>query len=564
MNLPNQTQRPAALKAAFKLAVTLAITLTAVAHAKPDWLKQESEHFTIIYRQPQAYLVHHILRSAEGALERLAAIFNYMPAEKIVLATFDFSDYGTAGASTVPQNFIRLEIEPFELGYEHIPYHDRIQWLMNHELVHIFVNDQASKTESLNRSLFSRVSPQQDQPLSVGYSLLTNHNRYTPRWHQEGIASFLETWLSGGYGRVLASFDEMYFRSLLLEQKAFAMPAELEAKAVDESFLLGTLHYLYGTRFVSYLSAAYGTEKLLSWYRVQSGEFYPSYEKKFEKTFGVDPSRTGLPTAWRNFIQTEKQFQLENLKNLSASPLTPIRRLSNEPLGWVTQPYVEASGRKIIFGHHQPHRLTAVNVLDLATQTISAIGSLPTPTMIQIASTAYDSSLQLLFYTTNNNQLYRDVWVMSMASKEPRLLFKDVRVGQLTVAPDTHELWGIRHAGGKAALVYSVYPYGKLMPVIEFEFGDELQHLAVSPTGRYLAATLHQSSGRQALIVADMELLKSKGRFFYQTISEEGSPEFPSWSSDEKSLGAKRFAREKRLKASLQTTRRTIPQKSKR
>jgi hypothetical protein len=71
---------------------------------------------------------------------------------------------------------------------------------------------------------------------------------------------------------------------------------------------------------------------------------------------------------------------------------------------------------------------------------------------------------------------------------------------------------------------------------VEFEFGDELQHLAASPSGRFLAGTLHQANGRQAIIVANLDQLKENGRFFYQTISDEGSPEFPSWSPDESYL----------------------------
>lgn len=530
MKRRTQSKKNAALKSMLHLVSLSLLLIAAKTTANPNWLRQESEHFTIIYRQPQAYLVPHILRSAEGALARLAIIFNYAPAEKIVLATFDFSDYGTAGASTVPQNFIRLEIEPFELGYEIMPFHDRIQWLMNHELVHILVNDQASRAESFSRSIFSRVAPEQNQPLSVGFSLLTNHSRYTPRWHQEGIASFLETWLSGGHGRALASFDEMYFRSLVLDDKPFVSYQMLEGKPSEESFLLGTLHYLYGTRFVAHLAVNYGIDKLMAWYQVQPGELYEGFEPKFAKTFGVD-----LPKAWREFVASEKEFQQENLRRLQTAALTPIRRFQ-KPLGWVTQPFVEASGRKVIFGHHQSHRLTALNRFDLQKQTLETVGTLPSPSMIQIASTAYDSSLQLLFYTTNNNQLYRDIWVRNLATGESRLLFENVRAGQLTVSPATHELWGIRHANGKAALVYSAYPYRRLVPVIEFEWSDALQHLAISPSGRHLAATLHQASGQQSLIVANLELLKQNGRFLYQTISAEGSPEFPSWSPDEDCL----------------------------
>jgi hypothetical protein len=84
--------------------------------------------------------------------------------------------------------------------------------------------------------------------------------------------------------------------------------------------------------------------------------------------------------------------------------------------------------------------------------------------------------------------------------------------------------------------MYSPYPYRKLASIIEFEPGDVLQHLAISPSGQYLAATLHQANGCQSVIVADLSLLKKDGRFLYRTMSNEGSPEFPSWSPDESHL----------------------------
>ncbi|MCB0307044.1 MAG: hypothetical protein KDI38_24985, partial [Calditrichaeota bacterium] len=473
----------------------------------------------------------HILQSAEAAFTRLTEIFNYQPAGKILLMTADFSDYGSAGAITVPQNFIRLDIAPMELGYENIPYHDRIQWLLNHELVHIFINDQASTAESVSRSLFSRVAPAQDQPLSVCYSLLTNHSRYTPRWHQEGIAVFLETWLSGGFGRVLGNFDEMYFRTLAIEGKTPATAAELETGAVKESFLLGTLHYLYGARFMAYLAATDGADKLLAWFQIQPGQPSRSFAKKFGSIFGRE-----LQDAWQDFMRSEIEFQQANIARLNAAPLTPSTPLQDNPLGWVTQPYLDAANSNIIFGYHRPHQLTALSAIDVKTHVMNDFGTLPTPSMIQIASTAYDPELQWLFYTTNNSKLFRDVHVRDLSSGTSRVLFHDARVGQLTVAPKTQELWGIRHAGGSAVLVYSAHPYHQLVPVMEFGYGDEIQHLAASPSGRFLAATLHQADGSQSVILADLDQLKKSGRFRYQTISNAGSPEFPSWSADESHL----------------------------
>jgi hypothetical protein len=173
------------------------------------------------------------------------------------------------------------------------------------------LNDQASPYEKFSRSVFSKVAPEQIQPLTIFYSLLSNYSRYTARWHQESSAVFLETWMSGGFGRVLGSFDEMFFRSLVYEGGGFCSPVRLDAKSTHNSFLLETLFYTYGGRFSSYLAANYGSSKLFDWYRVNKSEFYPSFKTKFRTAFGKD-----FDDEWYNFTQSEISFQRKNIEKL--------------------------------------------------------------------------------------------------------------------------------------------------------------------------------------------------------------------------------------------------------
>ncbi len=500
-----------------------------ISHAQYDynWYYRESDNFKVIYRDSHAFLVSHILNSAENSLRSLTKLLNYIPSEKIVINTYDFSDYGSAGTTTVPHNFIRLEIAPFELGYETMPFNERLQWIISHELVHIAINDQATMFENYSRKVFSKVPPEKNQPITVFYSLLTNFSRYTPRWHQEGIAVFFETWLSGGYGRMLSNFDEMYFRALVSENKFFPSPLRLDGKDTQTSHFLDMLFYFYGARYVSFLAANYDIKKILNWFIVGENDFYTNFEEKFKKTYGFD-----LKTAWKNFILFEKNFQKKNLKRLLSTPLTPVKKLQNRPLGWVTQPHYDPQKKTVLFGSHQSHKLTAINELNLATRGLKKIGSIPSPSIIGVSSTAYDSENGRFFYTTNNNKLFRDIWIVYPASSEKKQLFEDVRVGQLTHCAETGDLWGVQHSAGKAAIVYSPYPYRDIIPTVQFDIGDDLQHLAVSPDGRFLAATLHRASGTQIIIKTNLEQLKNSNQFLYQLISEEGAPEFPSWSPD--------------------------------
>ncbi|MFQ5675640.1 MAG: TolB family protein, partial [bacterium] len=467
----------------------------------------------------------------ESALTQLTHIFDYEPSEKISIVMQDISDYGSAAATAIPHNTIRLGISPLEVGYENIPYTEGLRWMLSHELVHIVVNDMASGLESFSRSVFSKVPPEKEQPLSIIFSLLTGYGRYTPNWHQEGVATFMETWLNGGFGRGLGNFDEMFFRSMVVERKAFPTPFSLVAKESNDSFLLNTLNYLYGTRFMAFLAAAYDVDAVLAWFTRNKDEFYNGYATRFKQVFGSD-----LSTAWRFFLASETRFQARNLKALMSRPLTPITSLQKKAMGWVTQPFLDRTGTRIVFGNHQAHNLTALNLFDIRRKRLMQIGTLPTPSLIRIASTAYDRTLNNFFYTTKNNQLYRDLWVLNLSSGRKKRLFKSARVGDLAVSPENHVLWGVRHLNGKVILVTSNPPYKTLMPLIEFEFGDVLNGLSISPSGKFLAATLHQSDGSQSIIVAEVAALRKGGPLKYRVISSDGSPEFPSWSPNESYL----------------------------
>lgn len=496
-----------------------------------DWYSKESEHFKIIYRDSHSHLVNHILSSAENSLAQLQKLFDYQPNDKIIINTYDVSDFGFGATTTIPENYIRLEIEPLEPGYEMVPYSERFQWLISHELVHIVVNDMSSDFESSLRSLMGKVNPDKNQPLTAFYSLITNHNRYTPRWYQEAIAVFVETWFSGGYGRILGNFDEMYFRSLVNDNQKFAGASEIENVTSHKSILLENILYLYGSRFIAHLANKYGAQKIYDWFSPQKNEFYPGIESKFEQIYGID-----FNDAWENFISDEQEFQISNISLIKKYPLTEFQRLSDTSFGWVTNSTYDSKNNTLIFGYHRRGQLAEIQNFNLDTQKSDYITTLPTPSLVQVSALAYDESYKKLFYTTNNNQLYRDVWEYDLNSKKEKLLFKDSRIGQLTISSAAHELWGIQHLSGKAILIRSKYPYTEYQSLSVFDVGDEFSDLSINRTGNLLASVLHRSNGQQSIIVADVSGLDKGYPYKFRTITSSGSPENPSWSLDGKYL----------------------------
>jgi len=513
------------------IVIPMLLWTSARSEANSIRLQRDSEHFTVIYWKSHEYLVPHILDGAENALGTLMPIFNYHPTEKIIISTNDYHDFGAAGTTSVPHNFIRLDIAPFELDYENIPFDDRIQWLLSHELVHVIVSDGVYAGDSFSRSLFSKVAPDREQPLSVFYSLLTSFDRFSPDWHQESIAMFMETWLNRGFGRLQGNFDEMFFRSMVFEKKPFPSLHELDAKVAATSYLLQMQYYLYGARFSAYLAKTYGSQKFIDWFRTRPGTSHQWFDDKFRDTFGIS-----LDSAWADLAESEYQFQKANLTKLEKFPFSSTRVLANESYGWVTQPMLNSIGDKILFGSHNAHSLAGIVEINLQTKKIRDIATLPTPRMVQVAAVTIDPDAGLVFYTTNNNYLHRDLWLLDPTTNIKKRLFEDIRLGDLTACSATRELWGIRHASGRATLVCSRFPYSEFGAVAEFEYNNSLQQLSVSPSGRWLAATLHQSSGDQKIIVMDLRKMRASGELSYEIIADKGSPEHPSWSTDETML----------------------------
>ncbi|GAI41671.1 unnamed protein product, partial [marine sediment metagenome] len=254
----------------------------------PQFHCLETKHLRLIYfGDAHSYLVPHVARCFENSLAFHIKLFDYKPREKVTILLHDFSDFSNAGADAIPRNHITLAIAPNSFVFETLPSNERINATLNHELVHIVAIDQASKTDKFYRSIFfGKVSSTTDNPLSLLYSYLTMPRRYSPRWYHEGIAVFLETWMAEGLGRALGAYDEMVFRTMIVEGKTPYDLVSLESAGTKVDFHVGVNAYLYGTRFFSYLAHQYGPESLIKWVsRKNKTKAY--FASQFRRVYGL-------------------------------------------------------------------------------------------------------------------------------------------------------------------------------------------------------------------------------------------------------------------------------------
>jgi hypothetical protein len=467
----------------------------------------------------------------ENSLRFHEALFHYTPSERVNVILDDFQDYGNAGTWVNPRNSILVHIAPSNYLYETGPSNERINFTMNHEVAHVVALDQAAGMDRFFRGLFrGKVPPTNQHPESIVYSFLCVPRRSAPRWYHEGIAVFLETWMAGGLGRAQGPYDEMVFRSMVRDGTPFYDPLGLEAQGTKVDFQVGALSYLYGTRFLSYLAYRYSPESLIRWVSRPPGS-KPYFASQFRKVYGLS-----LGEAWKNWVAWEHQFQKTNLDSIRQHPTTPYHDLSGRALGSVSRAYYDPGSRTLYAAVDYPGASAFVAAIPLGGGPVRRLRDVKGPALFFVCSLAFDPATKTLFYTTDNNE-WRDLCSLDIATGRSRVLIKDARIGDLAFDKRDRSLWGVRHFNGISTLVRMQVPYNDWSQVYSWPFGNDIHDIDISPDGGLISGSLAEISGRQSLRTWRTEAL-AQGDTTSTTLYDFGSsvPEGFVFAPDGRSL----------------------------
>lgn len=456
----------------------------------------------VYYDEGQAYIVSHMTRCFENSLRFHKRLFDYSPSGRVTVHLQDFDDYGYAGTTTIPYNYITIGLEPFEQVFDTCPTNERMNWVMSHELVHVVCTDQATRGDNFFRTIFfGKVPPTDEDPVSMFYSYLTSPRYYAPRWYHEGIAVFLETWMAGAIGRAMSGYDEMVFRTMVRDGVPFYDIVGLESEGKTIDFQTGRVSYLYGTRFISYLAYTYGPERLIEWFkRTEGSRRY--FSAQFENVYGV-----ALDDEWRNWIDWEHAWQTANLDSIRRFPTTEFRVLSDRPLGSVSRAYCDADRGKLYAAVEYPGEFPHIAEIDIDTGERRKICDISTTATYYVTHLAYDPSTRSLFYTTHNARGWRDIWRVDIETGEKHEVLHKGRIGDLAFSRPDGALWGVQHHLGQSRLVRLPPPYDRWQEVLVVPYGKDLFDIDVSPDGRYISAALAEINGDQQLIRMDVQRL---------------------------------------------------------
>jgi len=490
------------------LVTVLFLGLThAPANAAPFELDyMETDDLLLIYQDPfQTYLVPHISKSFHNSVEFQRYLFDWDPHEKTTVILTDFSDYGNAGASVSPRNSVSVYIAPSNRTLETLPGNERTFMIMNHEMTHVSTMDAANQQDLRWRRFFGGKPRQTDQhPESILYNYLATPRLSAPRWYQEGSATFIETWMSGGVGRAQGAYDEMVFRSMVRDDAHFYSNLGIVAEGSSVDFQGMVNAYLYGTRFMSYLSYEYSPEMLVAWLkRGEDSERY--YAKQFEKVFGLP-----LGESWNQWIAFEHDFQQKNLAAVREHALTPASPLAAQALGSISRSFVDPQDGVMIGAFRYPGVVAHIGLMSLTDGTIKRVTDIKGPKVYPVTSPAYDPGTKTFFYTDDNNA-YRDLMAVDLKTGKKRMLIKDARVGDLAFNATDQSVWGLRHLNGYVSLVRIPPPYSEWNQVYTWPYGQVAYEMDISPDGSMLSLSLGEIDATQYLRVYRTEdLLQGK------------------------------------------------------
>jgi hypothetical protein len=452
----------------------------------------------------ESYLVPHATRTTLNSLAFHKKLFGFDPQTDLTVVLLDMSDAGNAGATSVPSNMVRVQIAPLGFAFETMAANERMNTIMNHELVHVVTMDQAARSDRMFRRLFGgKVMPIAEQPESILYFYLTTPRVAAPRWFHEGIAVFVDTWMAGGLGRAQSGYDEMVFRAMVKDGAPFYDPLGLVSKGTDVDFQVEVNSYLYGTRFMTWLGRRYSPEKVIEWTARREGS-RGYYASQFKHVFGVS-----LEAAWAQWTADERTFQLANLAAIRKYPITPHRDVTSRALGSVSRAYFDPASRKIYAAFNYPGVVAHVGAIDIDSGAVERIVPIKGPLIYSVTSLAWDPGERALFFTTDNGS-FRDLVRLDPATGRSQLLQKDARIGDIVFSKSDRALWGIRHLNGFVTFVRIPPPYTAWEQVLTLPYGIVVYDLDVSPDGTKLVASFGEISGAQDVRVLSVESLKKQ------------------------------------------------------
>ena len=458
----------------------------------------------VFFDKNQSRYIPHMMRNfqlGKALHQQIWTTDSVYQSEAPLLLLTDWEDDGNGGATPLPRSIIQIGMAPLNMSYYVAPSGERYRQLFKHEYTHTVMTDKYNLRDKHWRSLFgTKVCTDNTQPISALWSYLCVPRWYAPRWYHEGIACFMETWLGGGVGRALGGYDEMYFRSIIADGEKLFSVVGLETEGSTMDFQVGANAYLYGTRFVNYLTKNYGYDKLIAFYN-RTADSRTFFGSQFKKIYGQP-----LRKVWDDWKQDELHHQQANLAVIRQYPVTPTTPVTSKPLGSVSPLVYDSVSGKAYAAMNAPGKLAHIAEINLATGELRKLHNLNGPMLYDPAYVALDTRHQRIIYTTNNGK-WRGLEVYDLQQNRVVKRKNYQRIGNI-VYDNTHDcMYGLLSNGGTQTVVRLDSDLENIEPIYAFPFGVSVFDVDVSHDGTWLSMTRQGDNGEHTLLLFNTQEL---------------------------------------------------------
>lgn len=496
------------------LAVWLATGAAAVAAQAPDedWRTLETEHFRVTFPAHLEPLGRRAADRAEVALAKLSDMLVDAPGRRIDLLVTDHTDLSNGYAQVTPSNRVTVFARPPVDGPSLLPFDDWLELVITHELAHVVHLDYTSTLLGrVGRGIFGRADD--GWPLFPGLT--------TPGWVIEGLATWYESRLTEG-GRLTGTYHETVLRTAVLEGRFESLA---QASGASPLWPGGTRAYAYGSLFFDHLLERYGEERMSAFVEAVAGQWVPyRLDAAGRDAFGV--SLTDAWDAWAEELGTRYSDYDAELKKLG--PVTTPERLS-EGARWALYPSISPDGRTLVHARSDGRSDTQLTRR-------SPDGSAPEPVTRTNGLATYDwlpdgRLLVSQLEQAGPYQAFSDLWVMELDGSSERLT-REARLEQPTVSPDGTWALAVQQGGGTTSLVRVDLGTGEVTTLVAPELDVHWAFPAISPDGRWIAATRWEPNAYLDIVVLDARM----GREVHRVTRDRAMDLAPAWSPDSRWL----------------------------
>lgn len=478
------------------------------AQVPPDgsWKTLETEHFRVTFPEHLEGLGREAAARAERAYDLLSEAFHEPPGGRTEIVVTDHVDASNGFARAAPVRQITLFARPPVDGFALSHFDDWMELVIVHELAHVFHFEVAGPVGDVLRSVFGRVPV--PWPFFPGLA--------TPRWTIEGLATWYESALTGS-GRVRGSYHDMIVRTALLEGR-FEDPDE--ASGASPVWPGGQRPYVYGSLFFDHLLDRYGESRMGDFVDAVGDQLVPyRLNAAAEDAFGISFSEAWK--AWRKTLEAEVGRLRSDLTE--RAPLTrpePVTRRARFAL----YPAVGPRGERLAFSRSDGRDDTQLRVASLDG---SAQERLTRSNGSSRVSWTPDGDLvfsQLEF--TDPYRIRSDLYRATPDGDVSRIT-RGARVEHPSVTPDGSRAVVVETGDGTTRLATVDLEDGTLRPLGEWDPDTHWAYPAVSPDGRWIAASRWRPGA-----FFDVVVLDRRGRVVAEVTHDRALDVAPTWSPD--------------------------------